>query len=200
MSANMWDERYAQPGLAYGAEPNAFLVSVADAIPRGPVLCIGEGEGRNALFLASRGYAVEAVDASAVGLAKARALAEERGLTLRTTVADLAHYDFGQGRWSGIVAIFCHLPPPVRQQVHRGVVEGLCMGGVFVAEAYAPAQLDYGTGGPRVAEMLCDPETLRQDLTGLELIQLEERVRDIHEGRYHAGKGAVVQVIGMKRQ
>jgi SAM-dependent methyltransferase len=78
--------------LAYGAEPNAFLVSVTDAIPQGPVLCIGEGEGRNALFLASRGYEVEAVDISAVGLAKARALAEERHLTLRTTVADLAHY------------------------------------------------------------------------------------------------------------
>ena len=75
----------------------------------GPVLCIGEGEGRNALFLASRGYAVEAFDVSAVGLVKARALAEERHLTLRTTVADLAHYDFGQRRWSGIVSIFCHL-------------------------------------------------------------------------------------------
>jgi SAM-dependent methyltransferase len=199
MSANPWDERYAQPGLTYGAEPNDFLVSVVDAIPRGPVLCIGEGEGRNALYLASLGYEVEAVDASAVGLAKARTLAGERGLELRTTVTDLAHFDFGQGRWSGIVAIFCHLPPPVRQRVHRCVVEGLCAGGVFVAEAYAPAQLGRGTGGPQLPELLYDPETLRRDLAGLELIQLEERVREIHEGRLHTGKGAVVQVVGIKQ-
>lgn len=199
MSENPWDRRYAEPGLAYGADPNDFLASVADTIPPGPVLCLGEGEGRNALFLASRGFAVEAVDASAVGLDKARGLAQERGLDLTTTLADLAHYDIGRGRWAGIVSIFCHLPPTLRRQVHRAAVEGLREGGVFVAEGYTPAQLEFGTGGPPVAELLYDAETLREDLAGLDLVRLEERVREIHEGPYHDGLGAVVQVVGFKR-
>ncbi len=58
----MWDERYREPGYAYGSNPNDFLASVADRIPQGPVLCLAEGEGRNGVFLASRGHAVTAVD------------------------------------------------------------------------------------------------------------------------------------------
>ena len=196
--SSFWDERYAEPGLAYGPEPNGFLVSVTHRIPEGPVLCIGEGEGRNALYLASLGYEVEAVDASAVGLAKADALAEARGLELRTTVADLADYDFGRDRWAGIVSIFCHLPATLREKVHRGVVEGLRPGGCFVLEAYTPAQLRYGTGGPKAIELLYDAATLRRDLTGLDLRHLEELEREVTEGRYHTGQAAVVQVVGIK--
>src|ERR671917_608005 len=81
----MWDERYSQPGFAYGTEPNEFLASVAGRIPAGgAVLSLGEGEGRNAAYLAGLGHRVVAVDQSEVGLAKAQWLAAERGLTVST--------------------------------------------------------------------------------------------------------------------
>lgn len=173
---------------------------MAHRIPQGPVLCIGEGEGRNALYLASLGYEVQAVDASAVGLAKADALAEARGLELRTTVADLAEYDFGRNRWAGIVSIFCHLPPALRERVHRGAVEGLRPGGCFVLEAYTPDQLPNDTGGPKALELLYDADTLSRDLAGLDLIHHEELEREVVEGRYHTGRASVVQVVGIKRE
>jgi len=79
----MWDERYSQPGFAYGTEPNEFLAAVAGRIPVGPVLTLGEGEGRNAVYLAGLGHRVVAVDQSEVGLAKARRLAADRDLTIK---------------------------------------------------------------------------------------------------------------------
>ena len=194
----MWDERYREPGYAYGSEPNDFLASVADRIPQGPVLCLAEGEGRNGVFLASRGHAVTAVDGSAVGLEKARALAAERQVSLRTVHSDLAEYAIEPGAWAGIVSIWCHLPAALRVPVHRGVVAGLRPGGVLILEAYTPAQLTHGTGGPKVAELLYGLEQLKQDFAGLAFEQAVELERDIHEGRYHAGQSAVVQILARK--
>ncbi|MGD0484988.1 MAG: class I SAM-dependent methyltransferase, partial [Gemmatimonadales bacterium] len=136
-----WDLRYSEPGYAYGTEPNAFLVEVAGRIPAGPVLSLGEGEGRNAVFLAGLGHDVVAVDASAVGLAKAEALARERGVRLVTHVADLADYPIEPCAWSGIVSIFAHFARPLRSPLHGAVAAGLRPGGVLVLEAYTPRQL-----------------------------------------------------------
>lgn len=194
----MWDERYGEPGFAYGTEPNDFLVSVAERIPAGPVLCLAEGEGRNAVFLAGRGHPVTAVDGSRVGLDKARALAAERGVTLTTVVSDLAHYVIEPGAWAGIVSVWCHLPAPLRENVHRAVLAGLRPGGVLVLEAYTQKQLAFGTGGPKVAEMLYSLEALKRDFLGLEWLHAAELEREIHEGKYHAGPSAVVQLLGRK--
>jgi SAM-dependent methyltransferase len=194
----MWDQRYAEPGFAYGTAPNDFLVSVAERIPAGPVLSLGEGEGRNAVFLAGLGHEVTAVDASAVGLAKARALAAERGVRLHTVVGDLAEFVIEPGAWAGIVAIWCHLPAELRRRVHRAAVSGLVPGGAFVLEAYRPAQLALGTGGPRVPELLYSLADLRDDLAGLDLVHAVETEREVHEGKYHAGRSAVVQVLGLR--
>src|SRR3954468_7368813 len=106
----MWDERYSQPGFAYGTEPNEFLAAAAGRIPTGPVLSLGEGEGRNAAFLAGLGHRVRAVNQSEVGLAKARRLAADGGRTIETVCADLAEFPIEPGVWAGVVSIFCHLP------------------------------------------------------------------------------------------
>ena len=86
----MWDERYTEAFVSYGTEPNDWLREVADKIPDGPILCLAEGEGRNAVFLAERGHDVTAVDLSEVGLENAKELADERGVALTTIVANLA--------------------------------------------------------------------------------------------------------------
>jgi 2-polyprenyl-3-methyl-5-hydroxy-6-metoxy-1,4-benzoquinol methylase len=78
-----WDERYSEPGYAYGTQPNDFLCEQIKNLPEGRVLSLAEGEGRNAVFLASQSFDVTAVDASAVGMRKAEALAAQHALTLR---------------------------------------------------------------------------------------------------------------------
>jgi SAM-dependent methyltransferase len=194
-----WERRYSEPAYAYGTEPNEFLVEVADRIPPGPILCLAEGEGRNAVWLAGRGHAVTAIDASAAGLAKAAALARERRVRIETVAADLAVFAIEPGAWSGIVAIFAHLPPALRHAIHRAAAAGLVPGGAFVLEAFTPQQLAFGTGGPQKIEMLYALDMLQDDLVGLKLEIGREVERDVVEGAYHTGRAAVVQVLGRRR-
>jgi len=159
------------------------------------VLSLGEGEGRNGVYLAELGYEVVGVDASAVGLEKARRLARDRGVALTTVCADLAEYRIEPGAWSGIVSIFCHLPPELRRRIHGEVVAGLRPGGVFLLEAYTPEQLRYATGGPPDPERLMRLEDVRTELAGLRLVVAREVERPVREGRCHHGPAAVLQVV-----
>ena len=194
----MWDKRYDTKDYVYGKDPNDFLAAVVDRIPAGRTLCIAEGEGRNAVFLAERGHDVVAVDASAVGLAKASKLAGERGVKIKTVVADLAHFDIEPDSWDAVVSIFAHVPPATREALHRKIVHGLRSGGMLVLEAYTPEQISLGTGGPPVAEMTMTLEALQRELDGLVFRHAEELQRNVTEGQYHTGTGAVVQLIAVK--
>ncbi|MEM0963439.1 MAG: class I SAM-dependent methyltransferase [Bacteroidota bacterium] len=198
---DFWDARYAEADLAYGDAPNDFLASVADQLPAGGrVLCLAEGQGRNAVFLAEQGYAVTAVDQSAVGLDRARQLAEARGVEIETVAADLGTYDLGDEAWDAIVSIFAHTPADVRRRVHGRVAEALRPGGVFVLEAYTPAQAERDTGGPgpQAMDILMTASGLREELSGLDVEHLAETERSVVEGPYHRGDAAVVQMLARK--
>jgi SAM-dependent methyltransferase len=196
----MWDRRYSEPGYAYGTDPNDFLASVVDRLPSGRVLCIGEGEGRNAVYLARRGFEVTAVDASAVGLAKAEQLARQHGVEIVTVVSDLADYIIEAGTWQAAVSVYCHLPPAVRSMVHRSVAAGLAPGGGLVLEAFTPRQLEFETGGPRARDLMMDLASLRTEFDGLHFAVAREIEREVVEGRYHTGTAAVVQILAFRGQ
>jgi SAM-dependent methyltransferase len=197
--ADFWNERYAADGFAYGTAPNDFLAAQEWILTTpGPALCLAEGEGRNAVWLAQRGYQVTAVDLSEVGLAKARRMAEERGVTLATTVADLAHFPIEPNRYHVIVSIWCHVPPAVRAPLHRRVVRGLAPGGFFILEAYTPDQLQRNTGGPRDAQLLMSLSALRDELAGLRLLFARETTRHVVEGPHHTGEADVLQILAQK--
>jgi Tellurite resistance protein TehB. len=199
MDASFWDSRYSAAGYIYGTAPNAFVAAHAALIPPGPVLCLAEGEGRNAVFFAVRGHPVTAMDQSAIGLAKAAQLAANNNVPLTTQVADLAHFPIEPNAWSAIVATFVHLPPPLRRLVHARVAVGLRPGGVFLFEAYAPDQVHYRSGGPvEQPELLVPLADLRQEFPGLELLIARELIRDLHEEPGHRGLGAVVQLAARK--
>jgi Methyltransferase domain len=194
----MWNERYSQAEYVYGKNPNDFLVEVVQQIPKGRVLCLADGEGRNGVYLAQQGCQVTTVDASPIGLEKAQKLAAERSVSIETVVADLAEFPIQPDAWDAIVSIFCHLPPTIRAHVHRQVVTGLRSGGVFVLEAYTPRQLAFKTGGPPTAELTMELATLQQELKGLAFNHAVELERDIQEGLFHRGRSAVVQVVAVK--
>lgn len=193
-----WNERFNEPGYAYGTSPNDFLTEVRHMITGTQVLSVGEGEGRNAVYLAQQGYQVTAVDSSSVGLGKAEALSRERDVSIQTIVADLADYDPCMGAWDGIVSIFCHLPSSVRIELHKKLVNALKPGGILVLEAYTPAQLDFKTGGPGQIDFFMTVQGLQQELSGLNFEIAREVEREIHEGRYHNGQSAVVQILARK--
>ncbi len=198
----MWDERYSEAEFAFGTEPNDFLREEFARIPaNGRVLCLAEGEGRNAVFLAEQGYQVTAMDLSAVGLRKAEQLAKDRGVTITTQVADLADYEFGEDKWDGIVSIWAHLPETVRQYVHAQITPALRTKGVFLIEAYTEQQLEMdAVGGPSATqkERFNSLDALQTELAGLEEVVGIEKRRMISEGSRHQGLSAVVQFIAKK--
>lgn len=196
-SVATWDERYAEPDFAYGDAPNDFLRAQGSTL-RGPVLCLAEGQGRNAVFLAMLGLEVTAVDQSAVGLACAEQLAARNGVTIHTAVADLGTFDLGEARWGAIVSIFAHVPDAIRQAVHARIATALKPGGLFLLEAYRPEQLGLGTGGPQNLALMMTLAELREELAGLDWLVGEEVEREIHEGIYHNGLSRTIQVIARK--
>jgi SAM-dependent methyltransferase len=202
-NSNPWDERYgtvASGEYYYGKEPNDFLRDFAGAIPAGgEVLCLAEGEGRNAVYLASKGYRVTAVDASIVGLEKLAALALEKGVEVRSELRDLMDYRIEPNRWDAVVSVWCHLPRPLRARLHGELASGLKPAGVFLLEAYHPRQLEFKTGGPPSVELLVTAEDLRAEVGGLSFEVLREIEREVHEGRGHFGQSAVVQLLARKK-
>jgi SAM-dependent methyltransferase len=200
MDAEFWNNRFAALQYIYGEAPNAFVAEMASQIPASPVLCLAEGEGRNAVHLATLGHRVTAVDQSEAGLAKARRLAAARGVEIETVLADLGYFTIEPGVWSGIVATFAHLLPAVRRKVHAQAVKGLRPGGVFVLEAYTPAQLAFDTGGPKSPELLMTLTSLHEEFAGLEYLVGREIERDVIEGDGHTGRGAVVQILARRNE
>jgi len=199
MSNTFWNERYSSDDLAYGEAPNVFLVRMAAQLPTsGDALDIGAGEGRNALFLASRGLNVLAVDQSEVGMQKAQRLAKERGLLLRTQAIDLAEFDAGPHSFDVVSSIFVHLPAKLRAAVHHRIAAWLKPGGVYLLEAYAPDQIERSTGGPKDPGLLASLEAILRDLQGLEIEHQATLVRTVTEGRFHTGEASVIQVLARK--
>jgi len=201
----MWDERYSDDEYVYGVKPNTFLAGAVDRLHchhnighQTRILSLGEGEGRNAVFLAEHGCFVTAVDSSKVGLSKAEKLAKARGVAIKVQHSDLADLTIQAKSWDAIVSIFCHVPSQLRIELHRKVVTGLRPGGVFILEAYTPSQLALRTGGPQDVDMTMTLVQLKNELKGLVFEHAQELEREVVEGKFHTGKGAVVQLIAHK--
>ena len=194
----MWDERYKSVEYVYGTEPNDFLRENIGCLPKGKILSLAEGEGRNAVFLAKQGYEVTAVDGSAVGLEKAQELARKSGVSINCVHADLAEFDVGENQWDGIISIFCPLATELRALVHGKVEKGLLVGGVFLTESYTPNQLKYRTGGGDCEDTMQSKASLVQEFPNLKFGHLVELEREVVEGICHTGLASVVQAIGRK--
>lgn len=198
MDASFWDNRYTGENYFYGTEPNAFLATKWSLLS-GPVLSLSEGEGRNAVFLASHGLDVTGVDISAVALEKAQKLAQSRGVKIQTCVADLAAFEPEENYYGSVISISAHLPGSVRQMLYPRIERTLKPGGILILEAYSENQLSRNTGGPKDADMLMTVAKLRREFPNLEPALLHEIEREVVEGEGHTGLAAVVQFIARKK-
>jgi len=195
-----WDERYSTPDYLFGEEPNAFLASQAQRLPRsGKALAIADGEGRNGVWLAEQGLDVLSFDASPVGLEKARRLAEKRNVPVTTELIDIAVYDWPAAYFDVVVGIFFQFAgPDLRDAIFAGMERTLKPGGLLIIEGYGPRQLEYKTGGPGMVENLYSEALLATKFAGLEILQLQDHDVELAEGARHVGKSHLVDLVARK--
>lgn len=192
-----WNERYGAHNYLYGTAANTFLEENANLLGD-PVLSLSEGEGRNAVFMASLGLNVLGVDCSDIGLQKAQSLAQSCGVVIETEVADLAEFQPKENHYRSIVSISAHLPSLIRKRLYPLLERALQPGGIIMLEAYSENQLAKNTGGPKDLDMLMTVEKLQQEFEHLEPILVQEIEREVAEGEGHTGMASVVQYIAKK--
>lgn len=184
-----WDERFSREMYLYGKEPVEFLKEQLPKLRVGKALCLAAGEGRNAVFLAENGFDVLAVDASAKGLEKAKALAAERGVTIETEVADLRDYDLGVEQYDLVTDFYYHQP-----DLFPEILRALKPGGFFILQGFSIDQPDTNRFGPRNPDFLVKPNELLRQFDGHRIRHYEDTVVELDEGM-HEGRGAVVRLL-----
>jgi SAM-dependent methyltransferase len=181
-----WNRRYAGSELLWTARPNRFLVAEAAALAPGRALDLACGEGRNAVWLAERGWRATGVDFSVVGLAKARRLAEARGVTVEWVHADLREYRPEPRVFDLVLAFYLQLPQDERRPILRRAAEALAAGGTFLLVAHDSSNLEHGHGGPQDPAVLYTPRDVVADLDGagleIERAEVVERPVETPDG------------------
>ncbi|HEV7755867.1 MAG TPA: class I SAM-dependent methyltransferase [Mycobacteriales bacterium] len=180
MDAADWDARYtATAELEWGAEPNRWVAAELADLPPGRACDLGAGEGRNALWLASRGWEVTAVDFSGAALDKGRPLAEARSLPVSWVRADVRRYAVEARAYDAVVLAYLHLSGAERRTVVRAAAEGLAPAGVLIVVGHDTTNVAEGVGGPQDTAVLFTPEDVVADLAALPGLAVEraERVR-----------------------
>ena len=197
----MWDKRYSGEDFLFGTEAAAFVKAQAHLFTPGQtVLCVADGEGRNSVCLAEQGLAVTAMDASPVGVAKARRLAAERGVSIDFQIADILSWEWTPCSYDIVLAVFIQfLTPDERPAVFEGMKRTLRPGGYLLLHGYRPEQVDYGTGGPPYRENMYTIDLLRQAFGDMSIERLAAYDTIIKEGTGHDGMSALIDLVAKKK-
>jgi SAM-dependent methyltransferase len=200
-AADTWNRRFDEDGYIFGTEPNAWLRAHAHAWQSGQrVLCVADGEGRNSVWLARQGLQVDAFDIASVGVAKARRLAAQQGVSVNFAVRDCDAYPWPQDHYDGVAAIFVQFADPaMRERLFANIKRCLKPGGTLLLQGYTPRQLDYKTGGPPQLSHLYTEALLRSSFADFELIELQDYEAELSEGERHTGRSALVGLLARRR-
>jgi SAM-dependent methyltransferase len=200
-AAETWNGRFKAEGYLFGTAPNSWLREHTPLWRRGQrVLCVADGEGRNSVWLAEHGIVVDAFDIADVGVAKARQLAAERGVTVNFSVSDCDGFDWREAAYDGVAAIFVQFADPeMRERLFAGIKRCLKPGGILVLQGYTPKQLEYKTGGPPLASHLYTADLLREAFADLEITELREYEDVLSEGSAHNGRSALIGMVARRR-
>ncbi len=176
MDQQDWDARYAGDELLWRADPNRFLVAEAEGLSPARALDVACGEGRNAVWLATRGWQATGVDFSQVALTKAQGLAAQRAVSVEWIHADLVDWVPPAGQFDLVAVLYLQLPTESRRTVYRRMASALAPGGTILVVGHDLANLTEGYGGPQDPAVLFTPDDLVSDLEGLDVVKAE-RVR-----------------------
>jgi len=179
MDRNDWDARYAGDELLWSAEPNRFLVEEVSDLPPGRVLDVACGEGRNAIWLASRGWRATGVDFSEVGLAKADRLGRRSGVDVDWVGADLMEWAPDSEAFDLVIIFYLQLPADRRRKVYRNMAAGLAPGGTILVVGHDSDNLARGYGGPQDPSVLFSTNDVAGDLAGLEIVKAQQVLRTV---------------------
>jgi SAM-dependent methyltransferase len=174
-----WDRKYAETELLWSAGPNRFLVAEVDGLPPGRALDLACGEGRNAVWLAERGWKVVGVDFSEVAISKARARVERDGVEVELVAADLLEYQPDPSAYGLVVVLYLHLPPDERRLVLERASSAMAPGGTLFLVGHHSANIAEGVGGPSEPSILYTPEEIAAELPGLEIEKADRVLRDV---------------------
>ena len=199
-----WNDRYSQQAFAYGTQPNVFFKQELDKLKKGTVLLPAEGEGRNAVYAAKRGWKSFACDISSKGKIKAQKLAAANEVSLHYSVGDFGSLSYKNDFFDAIALIYAHFPAEKKAQFHGLADRYLKVGGTVILEAFSKNHLRFNSenpkvGGPRDIDMLYSMEEIKNDFPNYELVILEEVETELNEGQFHVGLGSVVRFVGRKR-
>ena len=198
MSQQMfWNNKFSKVDYFYGTKPNEFLASKLDLIKdKKTLLCLGEGEGRNAIFFAQNGLEVSAIDASDVGLAKLDLKSKEENLDIKTIFMDLNHWE-AKEKYDVIVASYLHMFENEREELFKKIENSLNKDGYFIGEFFSKKQLSYESGGPKDLDLLYSLEDFSKRFTNCEK-NLSEEIVTLDEGIGHQGEACVIRVVIQK--
>jgi len=198
-----WEVRYDGPDYAYGKKPNVYFKQQIDTLTPGKILLPAEGEGRNAVYAAEKGWEVYAYDFSTNAHKKAMALAREKCVEIKYQIASLSQIVFEENFFDAIALIYVHFPDAVRTQNHHRLSTFLRKGGTVILEAFSGSHLKYqkinpSVGGPKLPAQLYTEGKLKKDFDGFHFLNLKEEEITLEEGNYHRGTTKVMRMHALK--
>jgi SAM-dependent methyltransferase len=178
-----WNRKHGESGLLFGTEPNRFLVAEVEELAPGRGLDLACGAGRNAVWLAERGWAVTGVDFSDVAIENARGLASERGVDVEWLVADLGEWVPPSRAFDLVVVLYLQLPAEERDPIVRRAADATADGGTTLIVGHHAANIAEGSGGPKDPRVLFTAEEIAAELDGLEVEKAERVLRSVEGER-----------------
>jgi len=179
-----WNARYAQKELVWSAEPNRLFAAEVGGLQPGRALDLACGEGRNAVWLAERGWRVTGVDFSDVALGKAAELAASRGVEAEWVVADVLDYRPEPRAFDLVAVLYLQLPRDELLHAMRMAAAAVAPGGTLLVLGHDTTNLPHGHGGPKDASVLYTAEDVLPALGDLivERAQAVERTVALADG------------------
>lgn len=199
-----WNERFSAVEYIYGTEPNEFIREQLDKLKPGRILFAAEGEGRNAVYAATKSWDVIAFDPSIAGKEKALQLAAEKEVEINYHITDVANADFNLESFDALALVYAHFHKSVRREYHKKLARLVKSGGYILLEGFSKKhqenqKVNPKAGGPKNPEMLYNLKEIKEDFDGFEFILSKQVITELNEGDHHVGKANVIRILAKKK-
>ncbi|MFK7983202.1 MAG: class I SAM-dependent methyltransferase [Saprospiraceae bacterium] len=197
---DFWNNRYAKRKYAYGQAPNKFFKEILDRTIGDKILLPADGEGRNAVYAASKNWEVTAYDYSPEAKDKALKLANQNGVSINFQLKGHEDFDFTPATYDAVGLFYTHGTKEIKRNLHQEVISTLKKGGILMMEVFSKAQLLYNSGGPKNPDMLFSIAELYEDFEEqLNIDVAKQKVIKLDEGTFHQGEAEVIRLVAYKK-